>query len=96
MNPTSPLSTLAKQSGDPVINNLPALRYTDAGVEYQTDFDNNFSPIPQRNTATSNVTLKPMYTGRLPITQWKYNDLKALMDVVPQDTHSFYDNLSVK
>ena len=57
------------------------------------------SSRPSHNASRPPVTShwnKCMYTGRLPITQRNYNDLKALMHVVPQDMHPFYDNLPLK
>ena len=81
-----------KKSGDEVVHDLRALRYTDRGVEYKTSFDTEYTPLPQR-LKSANVHLKQMYESRLPIKKRKYNDLMSLTEVIPSEHHHFYENL---
>lgn len=82
-----------KKAGDPTVHDLRALRYTESGIDFKLHFDDEFVPIPQRMKSMITVVLEPMFTGKLPLTKRKYNDLQSLKHVLPEDLHQFYDNL---
>lgn len=82
-----------KKPGDPTVHDLRALRYSKNEIQYKINFDEEFADLPQRIKLTNKVTLTAKFKAKIPIKKRKYNDLQALKTVIPQDLHSFYNNL---
>ena len=82
-----------KKLGDATVHDLRVLQYTESGIKYKVDFENDLLPLPQRIKSTEPVQLQKTFDRKLPISERKFNDLQSLKHVIPSDMHLFYDNL---
>jgi len=80
--------------GDPKVNDLSALKYTDSLEVYfkvkNTTCD--WRLLPHR-VHHEDLSLTPMFESALKLTERKFQDLQSLKSVIPSENHPFYDNL---
>lgn len=82
-----------KKAGDPVVNDIRALRYSaENDLQYKTDFNADWQALPQRKNK-SNGLPKPLYSAPQPISKSKYDSLQSLKPIILKDYHAFYDAL---
>jgi hypothetical protein len=91
------------KKGDPVVCDLRQIKYTKEGdILYKLSHsdDEAWKPLPQRRTSNQTPipleNIRKLYTTRLPINKDKFSHLQLCKDVLPYDTHHFYDALPHK
>lgn len=87
-----------KTAGDPAVKDIRCLKYNPIKriIEYKLCFDEDYKELPQRQNKTNfamQQDYKKLYTSQIPLTLSKFQDLQKLKQVLPTDTHSFYDSL---
>ena len=85
-----------KRSGDPMVNELRALKYNSAGeVKYKLNFEeDNWEALPQRISHPSDqFEWVRVFATRLPISSRKFKDLHSMKPVMPRPCHAFFDGL---
>lgn len=84
-----------RKTGDPVVTDIHCLKYDPAGViQYKLQFDDEYKDIPRRPSKVClDIEIKKLHTARLSIQASKFKHLQELKAVIPEDYHSFYDNL---
>ena len=81
------------KSGDPVVTNIKELQYHSSGlISYKLDHDHDWRQLPNAYT-TSRATPERLHLHPLKIKNQKYLHLQQLKSVIPEQYHSFYDNL---
>jgi hypothetical protein len=86
-----------KRVGDPVVTDLRQIKYEDGSVFYKLrHVQEQFEPLPRPRSAIINQDNQPSrkYTAAPKIKKTKFEHLKQLKKVMPQDYHAFYDSLS--
>lgn len=81
--------------GDPTVTDLRMLQYEPNGIiYYKLNFDNELKELPGRPKKMQAISSFPnLYTTEAKIPLDKWNDLQFLKEMMPSDTHSFYDNI---
>lgn len=84
-----------KKVGDHTVHDLKGLEYHNNGeVRYKVSFDDEWDVLPQRvQVPATPLQWVRMFEGPLPLTLRKYNDLKSMQHVMPQECRFYYDNL---
>lgn len=85
--------------GDPTVHDIRAILYKPEGkIQVKLDFkQENYQDLPRRPKKIIPERVFPeLYTQRLAIPRRKWKDLQDLKSVLPQDCHSYYDNLPYK
>ncbi|KAF6209805.1 hypothetical protein GE061_015555 [Apolygus lucorum] len=85
-----------KGKGAPTVTDIRALLYNPNGrIFYKLSFGDEFKELPLRKKAVNfdYQQFLQLFSNRLPIPRDKWNDLQALKQFLPSDTHSFYDQL---
>ncbi|XP_060808417.1 uncharacterized protein LOC132903662 [Amyelois transitella] len=86
-----------KKSGDPVVTNLRALKYSEGKIVYKLRHSSIvWEELPIRIKKICIVPwndIPPLYSARLQITKDKYMDLQELKSSMEKDYHKFYDDL---
>lgn len=74
---------------------LRVLAYDALGqIHYKTDITSEYQPLPQKSRKLFKVVEPgPLHSQQLPISKMKYNHLQDLKKLLPNDCHSFYENL---
>lgn len=84
-----------KKPGDPKANDLRCLQYTSDGkILYKLNFDDDFKLLPQPTTNQNILEPRVLHENRLQVSSSKWKHLQELKEVLPPDSHSFYDNIS--
>ena len=83
------------KKSDPKVTDIRALNYLPAGmIKYKLSFDGNWENLPKSVTEISVcVNVPDLFPSALKINARKYKDLQDLKVVIPEDCHSFYDNV---
>ena len=83
--------------GDPTVHDIRALQYyPDGTISYKLRFTDDWQPLPRKNRIGAPGNPVPLHADRLPINQSKFKHLQDLKKFLPQDYHSYYDNLPQK
>lgn len=86
-----------RKAGESVVTQLSHICYTPKGqILYKVFHEaEDWRILPTRiaTIAPENIEWGPLYTGKLPITKRKFEDLQAMKKVLPPKDHSYYDNL---
>lgn len=78
--------------GDPVVTDIKALMYTpDGEIHYKLKFYEEYLPDPRARPEKDSTP--QAHTSRLPIKSFKIRHLQELKSVIPQEFHSYFDNL---
>ena len=80
---------------DPKVTDIRALNYLPAGmIKYKLSFDGNWENLSKSAVKISVcVNVPNLFSSALKINARKYKDLQDLKCVIPEDCHSFYDNI---
>lgn len=84
-----------KKKYDPTVSDLRSLIYLPNGhVMYKVNFDEEYVDLPIRiKPYECMVEPRQLHADQLPIKQSKWQHLQDLKTVIPQEYHSFYDNI---
>lgn len=82
--------------GEHCITDIVALKYdSHIGIEYKLQFDDVWKLLPRRPNTRTGVDAK-LYSGPLPLSTQKYNDLMSMKNIIPRDYLPFYEGLAHK
>lgn len=88
-----------KIAGDPQVKDLRVLKYETIKkvINFKLSFTSDYEQLPQRAKKLVKYGklqgFQPLYKTKLPLTLSKFRDLQDLKEVIPVDTHQFYDGL---
>lgn len=84
------------KASDPLVVDLRWLKYSPNGIiQYKLDFDEDFKNLPQRpkNPVCDLDNFPVLNAKKIAIPRDKWDDLQKLKDSMPQECHSFFDQL---
>lgn len=81
---------------DPTVTDVKALSYSpDSIIRYKLDFDDEWRELPIRpkSIAVTDCSYPQLHKSTLKLSYSKWKHLQELKSVIPEDCHTFYDNL---
>ncbi len=82
------------KTSDPHVTDLRQIKYNpDGTLDYKLDHRENWKQLGKKVRVDSSTTFPKLFSGRLPITKRKFEDLQDLLHVLPESHHLFYKSL---
>lgn len=85
-----------RSKDDPTVTDIKALSYSPDGIiRYKLDFDDEWRELPIRpkSITVTDCSYPQLHKSTLKISYSKWKHLQELKSVIPEDCHTFYDNL---